>query len=309
MLAEKPVTTTSTPHITIDKTTTALPVTDNKQQLSCSGCNSVAAIITDKFKSSDRDQILDNMLHLCGRLSSFSDGCSNIVITYFNDIYKHISESLSSESICHLSGVCSGKYHQHPEIVEIRPLSDVGRVMPVKDDIPCELCEQLVGHLRDLLVANTTESEFKQVLQGLCKQTKGFKSECLSIVDQYYDVMYKALVNNLDTNGACFLIGICPKGSGTLSSLAENQPIMPLLPLKPAKIHVTITEIPKKKLLGENEPKLTNEQINSMQLPIDRIMGAPHANQLIKNGELCTICEYFLHFVQEALATPANEVS
>lgn len=62
------------------------------------------------------------------------------------------------------------------------------------------------------MIANTTESEFKSVLQGLCNQTKGFKKECLTIVDEYYDVIYKSLVTNLDDQGMCFMIGVCPKG-------------------------------------------------------------------------------------------------
>lgn len=76
--------------------------------------------------------------------------------------------------------------------------------------MPCELCEQLVQHLRDLLIANTTESEFKQVLEGLCKQTNSFKDECLNLVEQYYDVAYGFLINDLNSTVACGLIGICP---------------------------------------------------------------------------------------------------
>lgn len=45
------------------------------------------------------------------------------------------------------------------------------------DDLPCELCEQLVQHLADVLVTNTTEQEFEQVLLGICGQTKSFKDE------------------------------------------------------------------------------------------------------------------------------------
>lgn len=60
--------------------------------------------------------------------------------------------------------------------MEIRPLSSVGMV-EVGDDLPCKLCEQLVGHLRDLLVANTTEQEFEHVLEGMCKQTESFASQ------------------------------------------------------------------------------------------------------------------------------------
>lgn len=79
-----------------------------------------------------------------------------------------------------------------------------------KDDLPCKFCEQLVKHLRDLLVANTTESEFQRVLEGLCSQTKDFKSECMSLVDQYYPQIYKFLVSELDPNAVCVMSGVCP---------------------------------------------------------------------------------------------------
>ena len=52
-------------------------------------------------------------------------------------------------------------------------------MVDVNDELPCMLCKQLVGHLKDLLVANTTETEFKEVLKGLCKQTKSFSTEVL----------------------------------------------------------------------------------------------------------------------------------
>lgn len=39
-----------------------------------------------------------------------------------------------------------------------------------KKDLPCSLCDQLVLHLKDILVANTTEAEFKQVLKGKCNE-------------------------------------------------------------------------------------------------------------------------------------------
>jgi len=60
--------------------------------------------------------------------------------------------------------------------VEVVYESDIGVVKP-QDDLPCELCEQLVTHFRDVLVANTTEAEFEEVLEGLCKQTGSFKDE------------------------------------------------------------------------------------------------------------------------------------
>lgn len=278
--------------------------TEETTGLSCSGCNNVASLISDKFHSSNRDDILESMLRGCSKLSSFSDGCSNIAIVYFDELYNHMEKNLNAENICHMSGVCSGKFHQHPELVEIRPMSDVGVVSIKDDDIPCELCEQLVTHLRDLLIANTTEIEFKSVLEGLCNQTKSFKSECTSIVDQYYDIIYSTLIHNLDANGACFMIGVCPK---KLGNAEEDHPIMPLLPtLTAQRIQVTLKEKPKF-ILGANEPKLTQQQIQDAQLPIDRILGAQNPETLVNGGEWCTLCEYFLHFVQEAISSPKNE--
>lgn len=74
-----------------------------------------------------------------------------------------------------------------------------------------------------MLTANTTETEFKQVLEGLCKQTKSFKSECLSIADEYYDVIYAELTKELDPEGACFLIGVCPKGLASSKMIVINN--------------------------------------------------------------------------------------
>lgn len=155
---------------------------------------------------------------------------------------------------------------------------------------------------RDLLVANTTQSEFKNVLEGICKQTKTFKQECLSLADQYYDVIYAKLTQELDPDGACFMIGICPKGL-TQQKQMQSYEIAPLVPSSQLLV--------KRKILGEDEPTLTAEQVQSFQLPKDVLLLnvdqlQAHAVQK-KGNQFCTLCEYFLHFVQEALASPANE--
>jgi saposin len=60
--------------------------------------------------------------------------------------------------------------------VEVVPQSEIG-VRAIKKDETCELCEQLVKHLRDVLVSNTTEEEFKGVLTGICRQMRSFKPQ------------------------------------------------------------------------------------------------------------------------------------
>lgn len=263
-------------------------------QLSCGQCNNIGSVISHKFHTANRDQVLDGFLGMCGRLSSFSDACSSIILSYFDEIYAELSQNLNAENICHVSGVCASNFHQHDDdsAVEIKTKSNVGflKNKQAGDDIPCELCEQLIKHLRDILVANTTELEFKTVLEGLCKQTKSsFRAECVSLVDQYYPIIYDSLVSNLDANGACFMIGVCPKGNNA----PMISPVLPMLP--PAQ------KMPKRKL-GVNE-----KPIHLMPLPIDHLMGQKLVPELVDNGQWCTVCQYFLHFIQEELSDAKNE--
>lgn len=142
----------------------ATPVTAGGQ-LTCKQCTSVGGIISQKLRSADRDQLLAAVLQQCGRMSSFSDACASLVLRHFGAVYDHSVKYLTGENICHLAGTCVARYHQHegddndddddddmpltPEQLqlEIRPMGAVG-VVKVTDDIPCELCKQLVHHLK-----------------------------------------------------------------------------------------------------------------------------------------------------------------
>ncbi|CAH0559155.1 unnamed protein product [Brassicogethes aeneus] len=268
----------------------------------CAGCHSVVQLMESKFDQMSRDDVLQSFLHICGNLGSLSDACSNIVISYFTDIYKHIQESFNPTDVCLMAGECSAQFHQHD--IEITIPSQSGYVKPnTEDDLPCDLCEQLVGHLRDLLVANTTESEFKMVLEGLCKQTRSFKSECLDVVDQYYGLMYTYLVNELKPKEMCSLINICPKSDYML------QPMSPLLPIETAEILKETPALPEKPLVHIKMPSgNTNVKIlspESAQLPIELLM-PPHGQNLFSK-ESCVFCQYFLHFVQEDITNPKTE--
>lgn len=160
--------------------------------------------------------------------------------------------------------------------------------------------EIYVSSCRDLLVANTTQEEFKTVLEGICKQTKTFKDECKSIADQYYDIIYEKLTQNLDPNGACFMMGICPKALSAAQSMPAQM--MPLVPFKNLK---------QKQVLGADEPVFSTQEINSFQLPkdvllLDADLVHQQSIQAGKNGQMCTLCQYVLNFVQEALASSDN---
>ncbi|XP_015120734.1 prosaposin [Diachasma alloeum] len=279
----------------------------------CSQCYTIVTHMESKLSQTPPDQMANELVSLCGQLGSFSDACASLVLVNFDTIYSHVKDNFKANNICHLSGQCSGKYHKHEveadkgPVVEIRPLSSVGMV-EVGDDLPCKLCEQLVGHLRDLLVANTTELEFQQVLDGLCKQTKSFADECKSLVDQYYPEIYEYLVHGLNSNAICQMGGICP-----LPGKVET-PIMPLLPRRPAEIAVRIMNEQKQKNVGvggagqrKTYPKT---EADEMQLPIERlqpfaVLSLPKMD--VEGQQTCSFCEYLLHYLQQVITSPTTE--
>lgn len=305
----------------------------------CSGCKVVIDALDNRMQTMSRDELLNNFLQACGHMGSFSDGCSAVIITYFTEIYNFLQKNFKSGGVCHVAGVCSAVFHVHrPAVknVEVVHESDIGVVKP-QEDLPCELCEQLVIHLRDVLVANTTETEFEEVLKGLCKQTGSFKDECLSIVNEYYAPIYDFLVNSLNAEEVCKLFGLC----GAHGIKGKQGPIWPLLPaqtvdiFQASRLNVVQNDKLKATLLTPAQPvdsiipaaRLTpaNDKdtgfvtvpigvkggvvrvsdLERAQLPIERML--PQTVVYVNNKEGCIFCQYFLHYVQNAITDPKTE--
>lgn len=274
--------------IAAHKATVAKPILD------CDSCTAVAGMAESNFRAASRDHVLNSMLEVCGRMGSFSDGCSAALIVHFNRLYESLASQLHPGGVCHLAGVCQQKYHNHSKVAEVKTVPEL------KGDVPCELCEQLVQHLRDILVANTTEKEFEQVLLGLCQATKAYKKECVDMVETYYPAVYAFLTEELDGKVVCVQIGICPKSSTSVT---------PLYPLVPVQVSQSL----EKDSSGLHRVPLSSAgvsvhsgshglQVGEAQLPLDSLVVTwPHDKQL------CQMCEYFLHFVQIEMTSPVNE--
>ncbi|KAJ9594699.1 hypothetical protein L9F63_014033, partial [Diploptera punctata] len=265
----------------------------------CQQCNIVVDALENRLHTTSRDEILGNMLQACGRLGSLSDSCSAIIITYFNQIHDFLKVNLKSTGVCHVAGVCSGKFHNHrpqQKRIEVIHESNVGVVNP-NDNIPCEFCEQLVIHLRDMLVANTTAEEFEQILKGLCKQTGTFKDECLSLVSEYYHIVYSLLVNSLQAGEICKLAGLCGSVSG-------KGPIWPLLPAEAIGTLKESESIQSTLLVPADAAGVIKPE--NVQLPAERML--PQTIVYVNNKEVCEFCQYFLHYVQQAITSPKTEL-
>lgn len=103
-------------------------------------------------------------------------------------------------------------------------------------------------------------------------------------------MIYDMISKSLDPALICGVINICP-------SYSKPRLIMPLLALEPAKIAMSLRK----------KQSFTKEEVDAFQLPFDTLMGPQNANELVQKGEVCTLCEMILHFVQQSMAEEATE--
>ncbi|CAK1540678.1 unnamed protein product [Leptosia nina] len=276
----------------------------------CTNCKRTIGVLRKRFDETSYEDFLLRLLQVCRDTGSLSDSCSMLVFQYYENILEAVKKDFTPQGMCHLSGQCTYKFHSH----DLYTFTD-DNLADVKatDDVPCEFCEQVIKHLRNTLVANTTEVEFHRVLTGLCKRTGKFKTECLQLVEQYHSTIYYFLVSELKEDKICSFIGICGKPA--------DVPIAPLLPKEMGVRAFTFLD---DKLIGEDEansyttPKIAHVPVQNKQvnvkimgtestvppLPIERMfvgVGLP------QNDAICSFCQYFLHYLQVELSDDNTE--
>ncbi|XP_027843877.2 prosaposin isoform X2 [Aphis gossypii] len=307
----------------------------------CEQCS----IVMDKgehlVQSMSRDDILNKILMMCGELSSYSDACSSIVLTYHNEIFTFIKDGFNKRNVCFLSGMCSEAFHPHADGyeksknvlmgVEISNAGERGRIQiqksnEVSDELTCEFCETLVKHLRDILVANTTEEQFSDVLKGLCKQTRSFSNECLAIVEENYTRIYQFLVNELNGKVLCTIVGICPKSLDSRYNLNYMMPMYPIIPIEllqsqeATKIEENDSSTVKKEqnehkptlvVVDEQPPKIQNINVIKKSPVIDVFYKEMHfvVNDVSMPTDktTCFLCQSVLNYVQQVVTDPKSE--
>ncbi|KAM3963734.1 prosaposin isoform 2-T2 [Aphomia sociella] len=268
-------------------------------RVGCHNCQTTVSVLRKRFDATSYEDFLVGLLQMCRKMDSLSDSCSMLVFKYYENILEAVKADLTPRGVCHMNGQCTYKFHTHDEFDF--PDMVVGEVKAT-DDIPCEFCEQVVTHLRDVLVANTTETEFYRVLTGLCKQTGKFKDECLHLAEEYYPMIYKYLVSDLQPEKICIMMGICGK--------RVEEPLAPLLPQEIA--------VKANRLIGADEAnsykigrvpvqkqanvRIMGDESDIAPLPIERMF-----IQQPQGKAACSFCQYFLHYLQVELSDTKTE--
>lgn len=186
--------------LTVHEASRANRSVDQPDQQTCTTCNLVMLAYKKEFESTTRADMIEKLLHTCYSLNRLSDTCANIVSNYFDDFYELAKQHLQSNDICQVASICANA-ESEPEALAPPAIKS--------DQFYCGQCKQLVQHLRESLLHNTTEAQFRQKLDGYCKKTRGFKNECLTVVDQFYHVIYSILKSQLDAESVCSFINVC----------------------------------------------------------------------------------------------------
>lgn len=227
-----------------------------KSPMQCGQCHAVGKLLEDNLANRDDDFVLERLLGICGEMSSYSDSCSTIVMTYFDDIYAFLHRRIDSKLIC--APTC--KNSKRAGIVDIQPALD-------DPSIACTLCQEMFVHLSEVFLINTSEIEFKNVLMGFCHEMGNFNQECVVIVNNYGDGIYKFLQNTLNANKTCTAIGICKSVDGSFK-----------MPNKPLLLDGELFPLPK----------------SVIEVKVDSLA-------LEKNGTFCATCQSFVHLIHEVL--------
>lgn len=228
-----------------------------KAPMKCGQCQMVGKLLEANFANPDLDFVLERLLGICGEMSSYSDSCITMVMTYFDDIYAFTRGHIRSQLICESS--CKNQEKK----------SGIFDIQPALDDpsIPCNLCKEFFIHLSEVFLINTTEVEFRNILLGFCHEMGSFNKECIIIVDQYSDYIFKFMQNTLNADKTCTAVGIC-KSTDRLFQM----------PMRPLLLDYELFPLPK---------TVVEIKVNSLALE--------------KNGTLCATCESFVHLIHEIL--------
>lgn len=72
---------------------------------SCTNCTAALTAVERYFEQAPRFQVMQQLIDLCGQLSSYSDSCIKVVTQNFAHIHETLRTEIRPFPVCHLSGM------------------------------------------------------------------------------------------------------------------------------------------------------------------------------------------------------------
>lgn len=266
---------------------------------SCDDCHRFVQDTITLVRQHSKQELMDHLLAICSELGSVSDGCSALVMVNLDDIYEFLTNQLDPDDVCNLFGMCGDLFQ-----AETKPAQ-----LPASGDEQCDFCIKVAQHWRQVLTSNTTEEEFKQILDGICQQTGKFRNECTSLIDSFYKPVYAWLMNEFNPKQVCEAIGICTN----IKSKASWSVLYTGLQAADELLGDTSEVTPFRGGWAGNdehnslaaEPSLPRVKLQK-QLASIKITVAGQSGVLAGGDQECTMCQFTLHFIQNQLQEKAT---
>ncbi|KAL0231078.1 hypothetical protein GEMRC1_010483 [Eukaryota sp. GEM-RC1] len=79
------------------------------------------------------------------------------------------------------------------------------------NSVPCQICTWIIGNLHDRLEDHTTRDEIIHFVEGVCTYVpESLRAVCVSMIDQYGNLIIDMLVERYPADVVCQAVGACP---------------------------------------------------------------------------------------------------
>jgi saposin len=165
-----------------------------------------------EFVVSELDQLLENnateadiiaaLENVCNALpASVHAECETLIQQYGPQLYLALLSKLNATQICTVIGLCTNQAEKNYLAVT---------AAHVRAGQLCPICEFVLKEVDNLLAENATEAEVLTALAKVCSiLPKAVQSECATLINEYGQAIYLALLNKLDPQQVCTAIGLC----------------------------------------------------------------------------------------------------
>lgn len=256
----------------------------------CSDCKNFAVDAIAKVKSMGEAEFGRRLTDFCGQLhGALATLCKMGVESKTHEIYQYVTTEMKPEEVCALAAMCidgldpAEKTPNEPKTKKVV----IGIKVVKSDDLQCELCVQLATRLRDLIVANSSREEVRQVLLNVCAHLKIYKDQCTSYVKDYFDEIYNFIIDEMNPKLVCSIFGLCTRQLiGTDEKAAHDRHHPNNIPEISVKYPFS-----KKYPAAPVKPSASNCQVNR------------------QDSVQCALCEYALHQLQIMLVDNKTEAA
>jgi len=172
-----------------------------KNDITCDTCTQLVQYVEALLQTeTGKEEIIELCDQLCDKVPApYGAICDSLVETYIDQIIEWIDQEIDSLEICVRLGICTGAK-------KARKAS--------KNDMACDVCQQLVKYVEKLIESETTKEEIIKLCEELCDKIPApYGAICDTLVETYIEQIIEWVEQEVESLEICQRIGLCPSAS------------------------------------------------------------------------------------------------